>query len=141
MTQIRDMPALLGEDIEYQYPDKTYTFPGDLDVESTYRLVELFQRMTEEPANLKEQKQLDLDLQAALLACFQLRDQSLESLPFGVKALRLVLNDAIGVLGLIVEEDDASPPPKATPNRRSRRSSGSRSSSKSSGSRRTTGGA
>lgn len=149
MPEIRDLDDLVPEDVEYRYRGKTYTLPGDIDVEHTYRLVKLLgksgeleaaqfagETVFEEKPILEARQALDEQVANELLELFQQSDPELAALPFGVTAMRFVLVDVLKALGFeFVPVEDEARPPARSPAKRSGQSKSSRRSSRSSASR------
>jgi hypothetical protein len=141
--QIRELDAVLPEDVEYHYQGKTYTLPGDIDVEHTYELLDLLQKAGAIEDAVEKSGTVDFDIKRendtkirdALLALFRQRDPDLERLPFGVMGLRHVLTDVLVSIGFEFVPAGGADPPRRTASVKSKRSSSSRRSSNSSASR------
>lgn len=118
MAEVINLDELVPEDIEFRYRGETYTLPGDLSVEDVFRMFELFQTFASTQGKGKPEDAMKAveTLLAELLRLFQVRDPDLEGpLPFGVKALPIIMQKLLGQLGINVSADDPPPsPPKAT---------------------------
>jgi hypothetical protein len=143
MPQIVELDDLVPDDVVFRYRDKEHSIPGDIDVETTFRLLKLFKRAAEveESDDLDAKEQVNIEVRDALLGLFQQRDPDLAELPFGVIAFRHVLSEVLQAIGLVfVPEDGEGPPNEGPPTKprpkTPRPSSGSRASSKRSTSRR-----
>lgn len=117
MARIVDINALVPEDIVIRYgtPPKDYRLPGDLSVETVFRLFEMFQALTTVTGSdagevVGELRQRFGDIEHELLLLFQQRDPKLEKLPFGIGALGQVLRVILGQLGLTVTDENPTPP-------------------------------
>lgn len=127
-----NLDDVVPEDIEFDYRGKTYTISGDLDVETTFKLIGLFGDLADAEVAGDRKKQLSVNgkLEQLLLDLFKEHDPSLEKLPFGVVAYRNVVTQLLGSLGLeVIGGDPPADPSKPTAKKRAprRRSSGSRS--------------
>ena len=99
MAQIVNLNELVPEDIVIRYgtPPKDYRLPGDISVDSVFRLFAMFQALTATPvegegaALLADLKNRFGDIEAELLALFQIRDPKMTTLPFGIASLNQVL--------------------------------------------------
>jgi hypothetical protein len=136
-NQIRDLRALVPEDVVFQFPNGTYAIPGDLDVETTFELLALLQELGEADTaegngsqDLEKIRAVSQKLSAMLLRLFQIRQPELEALPFGLVGLRLVTAEILKTIGLLVETEEVEENP--LPPRPSQRSRGSRRSATSS---------
>lgn len=125
MAKIIDLNELVGEDIVFKYgtPARNYAIPGDIEVVKVFELFEMFTSVnklkSKKPEDLAvEVKQKFDDIQARLLALFQIRDPKLKVLPFGIKGTGIVLRNVLADLGVNVTETPQEP----TPNRQQRRS-------------------
>jgi hypothetical protein len=139
MPQIVELDELVPDDVVFRYKGTDYPIPGDIDVETTFRLLKLFQRAAEAEGStdLDAREQVNIEVRDALLGLFQQRDPDLAELPFGVIAFRHVLSEVLQAMGLVFVAGDGEgegPPTKPRP-KTPRQSSGSRASSKRSGSR------
>jgi hypothetical protein len=142
-TQIVELDALVPDDIEFRYQGGKYVLPGDISVETTFRIQKLLLALNAaeqaavgaEDEKLKaeaiaDQERLTLEVEELLLGLFRQRDENLESLPFGVVGFQHVLSLVLVKLGFgdVPVEDDAGPPPKRAARKTSPRSNSSRSS-------------
>jgi hypothetical protein len=139
VAQIIELDPLVPEDITFRFRGGEYSIPGDIDVETTFRLLKLFRRAAdvEESEDLDAKEKVNLEVRDALLDLFRQRDPDLAELPFGVIAFRHVLSEVLQAIGLVYvtpDEEEPGTPTKRRP-KRSPPSSGSRSSSKRSTSR------
>jgi hypothetical protein len=142
-TQIIELDDLVPDAIEFRYKGKSYILPGDITVETTFRLNKLLIALTEaeaDPKKMAQQEKLTLEVEEVLLELFRQTDHELKSLPLGVVGFQHVLSFLLAKLGFGQQdvEDDADPPPNRAARRKSARSNTSRSSSKNSTSRPTT---
>lgn len=124
MAQIIEMNELVPEDIIVRYgnPPVDYKIPGDIDVETVFRLFEMFQALSSTEGN--DQEVFDSlkakfgDIRAELLKLFQVRDPKLKELPFGLRGTGALLRVILGQLGLVVTAENPTPPKrKTTPKR------------------------
>lgn len=142
-TQIVDLDALVPDDIEFRYRGQKLVLPGDISVETTFRVQKLLVSLNAAEQNaqsagksgkaqenaIAEQERLTLEVEALLLGLFRQRDPDLESLPFGAVGFSHVLSMVLLKLGFGADiEDDDGPPTKAAPRKKSGRSATSRSS-------------
>jgi hypothetical protein len=142
-TQIVELDALVPDDIEFRYQGGKYVLPGDISVETTFRIQKLLLALNaaeqaavgveDEKLQTKaiaEQERITLEVEELLLGLFRRRDSKLESLPFGVVGFQHVLSIVLVKLGFgdVAAGDDAVPPPKKAARKTSARSSSSRSS-------------
>jgi hypothetical protein len=142
-TQIVELDALVPDDIEFRYQGGKYVLPGDISVETTFRIQKLLLALNaaetaavgveDEKLQTKaiaDQERLTLEVEELLLSLFRKRDPKLESLPFGVVGFQHVLSVVLVKLGFgdVALEDDADPPPKKAARKKSARSNSSRSS-------------
>jgi hypothetical protein len=134
-TQIIELDPLVPDAIEFRYQGKSYTLPGEVSVETTFRLQKLLVALrkaeveagAEKNGAVDQQEKLTLEVEDLLLGLFKQTDPDLERLPFGAIGFQHVLAHLLIKLGFAeVEVEDPTktePPPK-----KSRRSSTSRSS-------------
>lgn len=127
-----NLDELVPEDIAFVRHGKRYVVDGDLDVDTSLKLVGLFMTAAEAEASgdVDAISASNNALKEYLLELFRIRDPALESIPFGVQSLREVVGQLLVAVGLqIVDDDKVVDPPKPRPKRappRSRRSTGSR---------------
>jgi hypothetical protein len=133
LPQIVELDELVPDDIVFRFRGSEHSIPGDIDVETTFRLLKLFKRAAEveESGDLDASEKVNVEVRDALLGLFQQRDPDLAQLPFGVIAFRHVLSQVLQAIGLVFvsPEDEDDPPTKRGP-KKSPRSSGSPRSSK-----------
>ena len=139
MAQITNLNELVPEDIVFQYgnPPVEYVVPGDLDGETVFKLFRMFGSLAElMGANVDDAaktsrhvNRLSREVDATLLALFQIRQPDLEKLPFGFKSMPIVIRTIMQHLGLGVA-DDPSPAPKRKPQTGRKRSQTKRSTSR-----------
>jgi len=123
------LDELVPEEITFVYKDREYVIDGDIDVDTTFDLIDLLGRFyeAEDGGDQKASRALNKEVERKLLALFQQREPSLEELPFGVIGYRHVLGHVLESLGLqIVTEPEDPPTPRPKSPSRSRRSTGSR---------------
>jgi len=125
-----ELDPLVPEKIVFGYRGRDYTIDGDISVDATFDLIDLFTRLAQvDGGDVEAARQVNKEAEATLVALFQAEDDTIEELPFGAVGYRHVLGHVLEALGLqIVDEEPVAPPkprPKMTPPR-SRRSSGSR---------------
>lgn len=119
MPQIIDLNELVPEDIVIRYgtPPVDYKLPGDMDVESVFRLFEMYRALavTEGDDNevFDQLKTRFGDIRAELLKLFQVRDPKLAELPFGIRGIGALLRVILGQLGVTVSEETPTPPSPA----------------------------
>ena len=117
MAEIIDLDALVPPDIIFKYQGRDFTLPGDISTEAVFGLFRMYQELqtaqTEESEDQAEEltrivnRILDM-----LLGLFKVRDPKLEGpLPFGVKALPIVMQNVLERLGVEVAATDPLPPP------------------------------
>lgn len=133
-TQIVELDDLVPDAIDFRYQGKSYVLPGDITVETTFRLQKMLTALGEaeaDPKKADEQEKLTLEVEQQLLELFRQKDPELESLPFGVVGFSYVLSHLLAKLGF---GSDGVDPRKAEPTKRkpqdrkkSQRSSTSRS--------------
>lgn len=123
-----EMDELVPEDITFVFRGKEYVIDGDLDVDLTFDLTDLFIRygQAEADGDRVEIRKTNTEMRDKLLAAFQTRDPALTDLPFGVMAYRIVLGQVLTALGLQIVQEDPPRPRTPAPRPRSRRSTGSR---------------
>lgn len=155
MAEIIDMDVLVPKDLEISYRDKTYRFPGDIDVETTFVLQELLEAFiaAEEPIitgsptrpQRATYKKATLAVEKELTALLRVRDEQIEKFPFGAVGFKVLLIQVLVKLGFGFSGLGEEPPPLPKPQTgrkrtsRSKPSTTSRSRSKPSGSNRRTG--
>lgn len=125
-----NLDELVPEEITFSFRGTDYVIDGDIDIEITFALIDLFHRATEAETDpnitLAVQRDVNLAMRDKLLELFQARDPSIESLPFGTVAFRHVLAEVLQALGLTIVEDPQPPKPEKKTVPRSRRSTTSR---------------
>jgi hypothetical protein len=139
MTKSLDLDGLVPEDIEIHYREQTYLIPGDMDTDTMWRLLDVFQGLEKKTGvgSLELQKKALKRGEAEVLALVQMRQPEVEQLPFGLVGLQHVLSAVLEAIGVAVEQrsEDPNPPPKPKmaipkakkhPPSKSRRSPGSR---------------
>lgn len=144
-----------GEDADGNPIVETYYVPGDLDSETVFEFLGLFESMSEMMIERKRlvdeagddlvkqrdatreilanMKKLNEDIQAKLLPIFQLSDPDLKSLPFGAQATSVVLGIILEMMGLAVPiaDGDLPLPPTEGTNRQQRRATGKKTTTRS----------
>jgi hypothetical protein len=130
MATIVNLDELLPEDIVVTYRGKDYPLPGDIDVESVFRLFAIFTALTTQPIDGKPEEMMEQiksrfgDVNAELLALFRERQPDLEKLPFGIAGTGAVIKLILGQLGLSISNTgDPTPPPRTAKKTTARRAS------------------
>jgi len=124
-----DLDVLVPEEITFVYQDREYAISGDIDVDTTFDLIDLLGRHGEAEASddRAAARAINKEMEETLLGLFQERQPDLDRLPFGVIGYRIVLSQVLQALGLQVlgldDENPRTPRPKRAS--RSRRSTGS----------------
>ena len=126
-----NLDVLVPEDIVFTFRDHRYAVPGDLDVDTSLKLVDLFVRAgeAEESGDVDRVATSNRELVAFLLELFRRRDPDLEELPFGVIAYRAIVGQLLVAVGLQIDDGTVEGPTRPTRKQatvRSRRSTGSR---------------
>ncbi len=123
-----DLDALVPEEITFVYQGREFSIAGDVDVDTTFDLIDLLGRHgeAENKNDRAAVRAVNKEMERKLLALFQQREPELQSLPFGVIGYRLVLSQVLMALGLqLIEEDESPPTPRPKRASRSRRLPGS----------------
>lgn len=145
MTDL-DLDELLPEDLTITFRNEKYVIPGDLSVESAFRLVAYRNQLGRSDSVAAQRKTLG-EIEQFMLELFQQRQPAMTKLPFGVFGLTKVITTYLEHIGLEVtggeSGDPADPDDENPPNRAARRASstGSPRSPKSSAGSRKRGGA
>lgn len=137
MPRIIDLNELVGEDVIFVHgqPPREYRIPGDIDVETVFELFSMYKELGTIEADTfdeiaEEVRSKFFGIRDRLLALFQIRDPKLARLPFGPRAMGLILRSILGGLGLAISEDPPEPPAKekrrSTAAKKSRASSSGR---------------
>ena len=121
------LDELVPEEITFVYKEREYTIAGDIDVDTTFDLIDLLGRHgdAEKQNDRGAARAVNKEIEGKLLALFQERQPDLEELPFGVIGYRIVLSQVLEALGLQVIDDENPPTPSPKRASRSRRSTGS----------------
>ena len=126
-----ELDGIVPEDLTFVFRGDEFTIDGDIDVEKTFDLIDVYQRAvvidSDPNAEVADQRKVNIEMRDKLLALFQARDPELTTLPFGTIAYRHVLAEVLQSVGLqIVQVDPPKPKPEKKTVPRSRRSTTSR---------------
>jgi hypothetical protein len=132
VARVVDLDALVPDDIDFQYRGKSYPIPGDIDVETTFSLIKMFEEASNAErsgASVEEREALNLTLRNKLTELFRIRQPELTDLPFGTIAYQHILAEVLQAIGLQIAVEEPKTPPKPRARKqtvpRSRRSTGS----------------
>lgn len=145
MAQIIKIDELVPEEIIFQYKDVDYSLPGDIDVDTTFRLQQLLvqlgqaeqavataqlerlQAVKEAAVSraesrlsraLNTQRQATLKVEKEILALFKVNHPDLEKLPFGAAGFQAVLSHVLLMLGFgTFSDEEEEPDPTPAPKR------------------------
>lgn len=117
-TQIVELDDLVPDAIEFRYQGNSYVLPGDISVETTFKMQKLLNALADAEADPKkalQQEKLTLEVEQMLLDLFRQDNPELESLPFGVVGFQHVLSFLLAKLGFGREAEPRNPPKMTTP--------------------------
>lgn len=113
MANIVNLDELVPEDIVFEFREKQYVVPGDLDTETVFKVFQhlrsLYDSRPEDGSPMTEEavKQAAASLEDLLISIFQIRDPSLRGpLPFGARAMGIVTEKILAALGIGGDDED-----------------------------------
>lgn len=117
MANIVNINDLIGEDTTIVYGDQEFIVSSDLDTELVFRMWQAYRVSLQVQANpdstsakvASAKKQLE----DTVLQILRAKQPELESLPFGVRSMPIVIEHILRAIGIVLkpgEDDDADPP-------------------------------
>lgn len=110
-----DLDAIVPDDLAITYRGESYAIPGDIDVETTYTLQDLYNGLLQaegliegsEP-NSDEARKLTLQLRGEILKLMQVRTPDVKEVPGGSRGLTAIALAILGQLGFVIPDVDAA---------------------------------